>query len=99
MVRQRYEIGYLAGNMSDLQRFGRLLSMRYKPIQLADRARFLLPEGFREFLAVEPKKDVMIIGAMFCIEIWNPKKLVPYTEGEMPQFDNLLESLLNNRTT
>jgi MraZ protein len=98
MVRQRYETGYLAGNMSDLQRFGRLLSTRYRHIQLADRARFLLPEGFREFLAVEPKKDVMIIGAAFCIELWNPQKWISHIEGEMPQFGNLLESLLNNRT-
>jgi len=99
IVRQRYETGYLAGNMSDLQRFGRLLSARYRHIQLADRARFLLPEGFREFLAVEPKNDVMIVGAIFCIEIWNPQKWIPYIEGDMQQFGSVLEGLLNNRTT
>ena len=99
MVLQRLNTGYLTQNMPDLQRFGRLLSTRYRPIQLADRARFLLPEGFREFLAVEPKKDVMIIGAAICIEIWNPQKWIAYTEVEMPQFGNLLENLLNNRTT
>ena len=98
MVMQRLNAGYLGQNMSDIQRFGRLLSTRYRHIQLADRARFLLPEGFREFLAVEPKKDVMIVGATFCIEIWNPQKWISYIEGDMPQFGSLLESLLNNRT-
>ena len=99
MVLDRYRTGYLAGNMSDLQRFGRLLSTRYRHVQLADRGRFLLPEGFREFLAVEPKKEVMIIGAGLCIEIWNPQKLISHIEGEMPQFGGLVESLLNNRTS
>ena len=99
MVLQRLNAGYLGQNMSDLQRFGRLLSTRYRQIQLADRARFLLPEGFREFLAVEPKQDVMIIGATFCIELWHPKKWIAHIEENMPQFGNLLESLLNNRTS
>jgi MraZ protein len=99
MVQERYDMGYLAGNMPDLQRFWRLLSTRYRQIQLADRARFLLPEGFREFLAVEPKKEVMIIGAAFCIELWNPQKWISHIEAEMPQFGTLLENLLNNRTS
>jgi len=99
MVLQRLNTGYLGQNMSDLQRFGRLLSARYRQIQLADRARFLIPEGFREFLAVEPKKDVMIVGAALCIEIWNTQKWISYIEGDMPQFSTLLENLLNNRTT
>ena len=99
MVLDRFNAGYLGQNMADLQRFGRLLSARYRHIQLADKARFLLPDGFREYLAVEPKQDAMIIGATFCIEIWNPQKWISYIEGDMPQFSDLLESLLNNRTT
>jgi MraZ protein len=98
MVQQRYETGYLAGNLPDLQRFGRLLSTRYRHIQLAERARFLLPEGFREFLAVEPKQDAMIVGAWHCIEIWHPQKYISSIEEDIPQFGNLLESLLTNRT-
>ena len=98
MVRQRYETGYLAGNLPDLQRLGRLLSARYRHVQMAERARFLLPEGFREFLDVEPKQDVMIVGAWHCIEIWNPQKYFSNIEGDIPQFGNLLENLLNNRT-
>ncbi|MCL2004814.1 MAG: division/cell wall cluster transcriptional repressor MraZ [Planctomycetaceae bacterium] len=97
MVLQRLNAGYLGQNMPDIQRFGRLLSTRHRHIQLADKARFLLPEGFRDFLAVEPKQEVMLIGASFCIEIWHPKKWISYIEGDMPQFGDLLESLLNNK--
>jgi len=97
IVQQMYEIGRVA--IPDLQRFGRLNSARYQHIQLADRARFLLPEGFRGILGVEPKKEVMVVGAACCIEIWNPQKWISYIEGDMPQFGNLLENLLNNRTT
>ena len=98
-VRLRYETGHLAGQMADFQRFARLLSIRSRHIQLTDRARFLLPEGFREFLAVEPKQDVMVIGAGHCIELWHPQKLITSIEEDIPQYSNLLESLLNNRTT
>ena len=93
LVQQRFNLGDLGRNTAELQRFGRLLSTRYRQIQLTDRARFLLPEGFREFLAVEPKQDVMVIGAAVCIEIWHPQKWISYVEGDMPQFSTLLESL------
>ena len=95
MVRQRFETGYLAESMLDLQRLGRLLSTRYRHVQLAERGRLLLPEGFREFLAVEPEQEVMVVGAYFCIEIWHPQKWISYAEGDIPQFGNLMESLLN----
>ena len=93
MVRQRFETGYLAESMLDLQRLGRLLSTRYRHVQLAERGRLLLPEGFREFLAVEPKQEVMIIGAYFCIEIWHPQKWIQYVEGRIPKFRKLLDKL------
>lgn len=96
MVQQKFNVGYLAGHMPELQQFGRLLSTRFRQIQLTDRARFLLPEGFREFLAVEPKQDVMIVGAAFCIEIWHPQKWIAYIEESMPQFGTLLDNLIKS---
>jgi len=98
MVLQRLSAGYLGQKMSDLQQFGRLLSTRSRQIQLVERGRFLLPEGFREFLAVEPKKEAMLIGAAFCIEIWNPQKWISFIEGAIPHYGTLLESLLDNHT-
>ena len=94
MVQERYESGYLADKMFEVQRFGRLLSALYRHIQLAERGRLSLPEGFREFLAVEPKKDVIVVGAWHCIEIWHPEKWIEYAEVDIPQFGSLMESLL-----
>ena len=99
MVLQRLNTGYLGQKMSDLQQFGRLLSTRSRPIQLVERGRFLLPESFRAFLAVEPKNDVMLVGAAFCIEIWNPQKWISFIEEALPQYGSLLESLLDSRTS
>ena len=99
MVQERYTMGYLADKMVDVKRFGRLLSALYRHVQLAERGRLSLPEGFREFLAVEPKQDVMVIGAFHCIEIWHPQKWIEYAKEDIPQFGDLMESLLNNRTT
>jgi MraZ protein len=60
---------------------------------LAGRGRLLIPEGFREFLGVEPGKEVMVIGAAVCIEIWHPEKWINYIEGKMPSFRKLLNTL------
>lgn len=93
LIQQRLHLGDLERKMPELQVFGRLLSTRHREIQLAGRARLLLPEGFREFLDVEPGKEVMVVGAAVCIEIWHPKKWIEYIEGEIPEFRNLLDSL------
>ncbi|MDR3234291.1 MAG: division/cell wall cluster transcriptional repressor MraZ [Planctomycetaceae bacterium] len=93
MVRDRWQLGDLGRNTPDLQRFARLLSTRHRDVQLAGRARLMLPEGFREFLAVEPQKDVMVIGAGICIEIWHPKKWMDYLENDISHFGTLLETL------
>ena len=93
MVQQRFDAGDLGRSVAELQRFGRLFSTRYRHIQLAEKGRFLIPEGFREFLAVEPKQDVMVIGAAVCIEIWQPQTWIPYIEGDIQQFNSLMESL------
>jgi MraZ protein len=93
LVLHRLTLGDLGRNTPELQRFGRLLSTRFREIQLAGRSRLVLPEGFREFLAIEAGQEVMIVGAAVCIEIWHPQKWISYVEGDMPQFGTLLESL------
>jgi MraZ protein len=94
MVMDRLNQGRLGEKTSDLQRLGRLLSTLFQHVQLKERGRLSLPEGFREFLAVEPKQEAMIIGAWHCIEIWHPQKWIAYAEEDIPQFGNLMESLL-----
>ncbi len=93
LIQQRLKLGDLEQKMPELQVFGRLLSTRHREINLAGRARLVLPEGFREFLDVEAGKEVMVVGAAVCIEIWHPQKWINYIEGEIPEFRNLLDVL------
>lgn len=93
LIRQRMKLGDLDQKKNELQMFGRLLSTRHRDVQLAGKSRLLLPEGFREFLAVEPGKEVMVVGAAVCIEIWHPEKWLQYLEGEISEFQTLLDTL------
>jgi MraZ protein len=93
MVMERWKMGDLGRNTPDVQRFGRMLSTRHKEIKIDSKARLLLPEGFREFLAVEEGKDVMVVGAGVCLELWQPAKWSKYIEGDISQFGTLLETL------
>lgn len=93
LILQKLKLGDLEHKTADLQRLGRLLSTRHREIQLAGRSRVLLPEGFREFLGIEPGHEVMVVGALRCIELWHPKKWLEYVEAEIAQFGGLVEML------
>lgn len=95
IVQRRLELRDLNRKMAELQAFGRLLSTKSRPVQLTERGRFLIPEGFREFLGVEAEKEVMVVGAAVCLEIWHPQKWIAYVEGRMPKFRKLLDRLSN----
>jgi MraZ protein len=62
-------------------------------IPVAQRSRIVIPEGFREFLGVEPGAEVMIVGAAVCIEIWHPEHWRSYLERRMPRFPKLYQTL------
>ena len=85
----------LDARLDDVQRLGRLLSTRHRPVQLAGRGRLVVPDGFREFLGVEPGGTVMVIGAAVCVEIWHPEKWQAYVGEQMPDFRQLLDTLLD----
>jgi len=76
-----------------VQMLGRLLSTRHREVQLAGRGRLLIPEGFREFLGVEPGGELFVVGAAVCVEIWQPDAWINYLREEMPSFRHLLEDL------
>ena len=95
LIQTRLKLGDLNQKMTELQMFGRLLSTRHRPLQMAGRGRLVLPEGFREFLGIEAGKEVMIVGAAICIEIWHPQKWIQYVEGRIPKFSRLLDKLSN----
>ncbi len=93
LVQQKMRAGRLDGKVSQVQLFGRLLSTRHRPVQLAGRGRLLIPEGFREFLCVEPGGEVMVVGAAVCVEIWNPPAWLKYLEDRIPKFRRLFDQL------
>ncbi|MGH7135776.1 MAG: division/cell wall cluster transcriptional repressor MraZ, partial [Pirellulales bacterium] len=80
LLEAKLRAGKLEGKLGQVQLLGRLLSSRHRTVQLAARGRLIVPEGFREFLHVEPGSEVMIIGAAVCVEIWNPNSWMSYLE-------------------
>lgn len=93
LVRSKIEAGKLDGRVADVQALGRLLSTRHKEVALAGRGRLVIPEGFREFLGVEPGGNVMLVGAAVCVEIWNPVQWTTAIGEQMPGFRELFDQL------
>jgi MraZ protein len=93
LVKHKIDAGRLEGRLADVQRLGRLLSTRHKPVELTGRGRLLIPEGFREFLAVQPGEEVLVVGAAVCVEIWRPDSWIAYLNDHMPDFRGLLDNL------
>ena len=93
LVKHKIQAGKLQGRLEEVQRLGRLLSTRHKPVELAGRGRLLIPEGFREFLAVQPGDEVLVVGAAVCIEIWRPTAWANHLNEQMPDFRRLLDDL------
>ena len=93
ILKLRIQAGKMESRWSEVQRLGRLLSTRSKPVTLANRSRLLIPEGFREFLDVPVNQDVMIVGAAICVEIWNPVAWLETLRQDMPEFGPLFTDL------
>lgn len=93
LIQQKIHLGRMEQKWGDVQRFGRLLSTRSRTVRLAGRSRLVIPEGFREFLDVAPESEVMLIGAVICVEIWNPVAWLQLLRQEMPSFNPLLKDL------
>lgn len=93
LIRQKIQSGRLEQRWDEVQRLGRLLSTRSRTVRLANRSRLVIPEGFREFLDLPPESEVMVIGAVICLEIWNPKMWLEHLREEMPGFGSLFKQL------
>jgi MraZ protein len=93
LVQRKIQSGRLQGQIEEVQRLGRLLSTRHRAVQIAGKGRLLVPEGFREFLGVEPGGDVLLVGAALCVEIWRPDAWLDYLKENMPQFRKLFDNL------
>jgi MraZ protein len=93
LVQSKMHAGRLEGRVEEVQMLGRLLSTRHKTVQLAGRGRLLIPEGFREFLGVEPGGELLVIGAAVCVELWRPAAWFAYLEEQIAEFRRLFDSL------
>ena len=93
VIRSKMQAGLLGQRVGQLQDIGRLLSTRQKTISLAGRGRLVLPDGFREFLGVEPGGDVMVVGAAVCVEVWQPAAWTAFVTAEMPGFRQRIDDL------
>lgn len=93
LIRRKIHSGRMEQRWTEVQRFGRLLSTRHVSVRLTNRSRLLVPEGFREFLGVAPNQEVMLVGAVICVEIWNPSAWLDVLRQEMPEFSALFRDL------
>jgi transcriptional regulator MraZ len=93
LVEKKIEAGRLEGRVEEVQQLGRLLSTRHRTVQLAGRGRLVIPDGFREFLGVEPGGVVVVVGAAVCVEIWLPAQWSEVIGEQMPAFRRLLDAL------
>ncbi|MCY2986634.1 MAG: division/cell wall cluster transcriptional repressor MraZ [Planctomycetota bacterium] len=93
LVRDKMQAGRLDGRIEDVQMLGRLLSTRHTKVKLAGRSRLVIPEGFREFLGVDPGSELLVIGAALCIELWRPAAWFAYIQQKMPDFRRLFDNL------
>lgn len=93
LIHKKIESGRMEGRWADVQRLGRLLSTRHRTVKLANRSRLLIPEGYREFLDVGPNQDVILVGAVICVEIWNPRLWLEILQSDMPEFSTLFQGL------
>ena len=82
-----------AERIDQVQDLGRLLSTRQRTVSLAGRGRLVIPEGFREFLGVEPGGDLLVVGAAVCVELWNPTAWGDFITAEMPAFRQRIDDL------
>jgi len=93
LLKQKIDSGRMEGRWNDVQRLGRLLSTRHQQVTLAKRSRLLIPEGFRQFLGIEAGQEVVVVGAVICVEIWHPDHWMDVLKSEMPDFGDLFKTL------
>ncbi len=93
LLRKKMDSGRMEGRWGDVQRLGRLLSTRHQQVTLANRSRLLIPDSFRAFLGCDTEKEVVIVGAAVCVEIWQPDMWLEVLKAEMPDFGDLFKTL------
>jgi MraZ protein len=93
LLKQKIDSGRMEQRWGDVQRLGRLLSTRHQRVRLANRSRLLIPEGCRSFLGLKGGAEATVVGAVICVEIWNPEAWGSVLKAEMPDFGELFKQL------
>lgn len=93
LVTGKIRSGRLAGRLDQVQQLGRLLSTRHRNVPVAARGRIAIPDSFRDFLAVEPGGNLLVVGAAVCIELWHPQRWSEHIGEHMPAFRQLFDQL------
>jgi len=93
LVKGKMRAGKLEGRLDQVQLLGRLLSTRHKIVELGDRGRLLIPDGFREFLSAEPGSEVLLVGAGVCVELWTLPSWRTHLATTMAEFPKLFDDL------
>ena len=89
----KLQAGLFTQRVGQLQELGRLLSTRHKIVSLKARSRLVVPEGFREFLGVQPDTELVVVGAAVCVELWQPAAWNACISSEMPEFRRRIDAL------
>jgi MraZ protein len=95
VVRSKLQAGLLSQRVGQVQDLGRLLSTRHRVVSLAARDRLVVPEGFRDFLGVEPGGNLLVVGAAVCVELWRQDAWNAFVTSEMPEFRRRIDELTN----
>jgi len=93
LLQQKIDAGRMEQRWGEVQRLGRLLSTRHQTVRLANRSRLLIPEGFRGFLGCAAGGELVVVGAVICVEIWQPDAWQAVLRDEMPEFGQLFKHL------
>lgn len=93
ILKQKLVAGRMDQRWDEVQRLGRLLSTRSQTVTLANRSRLLVPDAFREFLGATAGQEVMVVGAVVCVEIWSLAAWLDTLKADMPEFHPLFKEL------
>ena len=93
VIEQKIKAERLQDRWSEVQRLGRLVSTRSVDVKLANRSRLLIPDSFRDFLGVGANEELVVVGAVVCVELWNPAAWLDQLRSDMPDFNELFMSL------
>lgn len=80
----------------DARYFVRVLISHAHDVQMDDQGRILLPQNLLEFAKIDKEnKEILIIGALERIEIWNPELFQKYLEGFEETYEEIAEKMMS----